>query len=103
MWELSEKHADHKYVSLLASPPRFALLTQDTRLREISIGLKLHHKLCTKNADKLVRFVKKYGEDDSDAKTDVEAISKALFREHRKGSKTCVPCTQSITRAGNCN
>ncbi|BGP32817.1 hypothetical protein JCM10296v2_004601 [Rhodotorula toruloides] len=66
MWELSDKHAAEK---------------------EISIGLKLHHKLCKENANKLAEFVMKYGEDDSEAKTDVESLSKALFREHG-GSKT---------------
>lgn len=96
MWELSDKHADEKCV-LLSSLRRWsALLTQIFACREISIGFKLHHKLCKENADKLAEFVKKYGEDDSEAKTDVEAVSKALFREHR-GSKTCVVCHFLLT------
>lgn len=91
MWELSDKHADEKCVRTFASWPWFALLTQILASREISIGFKLHRKLCKENAEKLAQFVEKYGEDDSEAKTDVESLSKALFREHR-GSKTCVLC-----------
>lgn len=55
-------------------------------LREISYGLRLHHKLCKENADKCKPFVEKYGEDDHQAKVDVPALRAALFPENRHES-----------------
>ncbi|BGP16913.1 hypothetical protein JCM10213_007358 [Rhodosporidiobolus nylandii] len=67
MQELWKKHADHM---------------------EIRLGLKLHHRLCKEQADKIQPFVDHYGERENQAKTDVDSLVKALFPDHRMGSKT---------------
>ncbi|BGP48863.1 hypothetical protein JCM10450v2_004742 [Rhodotorula kratochvilovae] len=54
---------------------------------ELRLGLKLHHKLCAEACDKFKPFVEKYGEDTTQAETDVKTIASALFPSHRLGSK----------------
>ncbi|GAA5947777.1 hypothetical protein JCM3775_003872 [Rhodotorula graminis] len=54
---------------------------------ELRLGLKLHHKLCAQASERLQPVIDKYGEDATQAKTDVETIVKALFPRHRLGSK----------------
>ncbi|GAA5854096.1 hypothetical protein JCM8547_008224 [Rhodosporidiobolus lusitaniae] len=67
MVEMTKSHADHM---------------------EVRLGLKLHHRLCKEQAEKLQPFVDQYGEDESQAKTDVDSVVSALFPKHRYGSQT---------------
>ena len=66
--------------------------------RELRLGLKLHHKLCAQACERLQPVIDKYGEDETQAKTDVETIIKALFPKHRLGSKQCVLSTSCTAR-----
>jgi len=59
-------------------------------VRELRLGLKLHHKLCSQAVDRMKPLVEKYGEDETQAKTDVKSLVEALFPTHRLGSKQCV-------------
>ncbi|GAA6032618.1 hypothetical protein JCM8097_004841 [Rhodosporidiobolus ruineniae] len=67
MEEVLKKHSDHM---------------------EVRLGLKLHHRLCKEQVDKVQPFVDKYGEDETQAHTDAAALLPALFPERKMGSKT---------------
>jgi hypothetical protein len=86
MEALSKKYSSQMCVVLLSVflfSPADALLAR----REIRLGLKLHHRLCAERHEKIRRFVDEYGEEETQAKTDVETIVKALFPNHRFGSQ----------------